>query len=198
MAITRKLLRSLNLTDEVAESIIEAHAETVDALKTRIAELEQQASGYTDLVAERDQLQQRVTDLEGRSTDADQVRAEFDAYKAEVEAARTRESKRTALDALLRDKVGIQRPQARELILRATNLDDIALDEAGNIADADAVVQAHKEKYSDFVANTRQVGTSTMTPPPSSGGTMTKAEIAAMTDRQARYEAIARNIDQFD
>lgn len=198
MAITRKLLRNLNLTDEVAESIIEAHAETVDALKTRIAELEQQASGYTDLVAERDQLQQRVTDLEGRSTDADQVRAEFDAYKAEVEAARTRESKRTALDALLRDKVGIQRPQARELILRATNLDDIALDEAGNIADADAVVQAHKEKYSDFVANTRQVGTSTMTPPPSSGGTMTKAEIAAMTDRQARYEAIARNIDQFD
>lgn len=198
MAITRKLLRSLNLTDEVAESIIEAHAETVEALKTRIAELEQQTSGYTDLAAERDQLQQRVTDLEGRSTDADQVRAEFDAYKAEVEAARTRESKRTALDALLRDKVGIQRPQARELILRATNLDDIALDEAGNIADADAVVQAHKEKYSDFVTSTRQVGTSTMTPPPSSGGTMTKAEIAAMTDRQARYEAIARNLDQFD
>lgn len=198
MAITRKLLRSLNLTDEVAESIIEAHAETVDALKTRIAELEQQASGYTDLVAERDQLQQRVTDLEGRSTDADQVRAEFDAYKAEVEAARTRDSKRTALDALLRDKVGIQRPQARELILRATNLDDIALDEAGNIADADAVVQAHKEQYSDFVTSTRQVGTSTMTPPPSSGGAMTKAEIAAMTDRQARYEAIARNLDQFD
>ena len=198
MAITRQLLRSLNLTDEVAESIIEAHAETVEALKTRIAELEQQASGYTDLVAERDQLQQRVTDLEGRSTDADQVRAEFDAYKAEVEAARTRESKRTALDALLRDKVGIQRPQARELILRATNLDDIALYGAGNIADADAVVQAHKEEYSDFVTSTRQVGTSTMTPPPSSGGTMTKAEIAAMTDRQARYEAIARNIDQFD
>ena len=198
MAITRKLLRSLNLTDEVAESIIEAHAETVEALKTRIAELEQQASGYTDLVAERDQLQQRVTDLEGRSTDADQVRAEFDAYKAEVEAARTRDSKRTALDALLRDKVGIQRPQARELILRATNWDDIALDEAGNVADADAVVQAHKEQYSDFVTSTRQVGTSTMTPPPSSGGTMTKAEIAAMTDRQARYEAIARNIDQFN
>ncbi|MEE8717538.1 MAG: hypothetical protein SOI24_10925 [Coriobacteriales bacterium] len=38
MALTRKMLRAMGIEDEKADEIIEAHAETVDALKQRIAD----------------------------------------------------------------------------------------------------------------------------------------------------------------
>ena len=38
MALTRKMLRAMGIEDEKADEIIEAHAETVDALKQQIAD----------------------------------------------------------------------------------------------------------------------------------------------------------------
>ena len=38
MALTRKLLRSLGIDDEKIETIIDAHGETVEALKKELAD----------------------------------------------------------------------------------------------------------------------------------------------------------------
>lgn len=38
MSLTRKMLRAMGIEDDKADQIIEAHAETVDALKQQVAE----------------------------------------------------------------------------------------------------------------------------------------------------------------
>jgi len=40
MALTRKLLKGMGLTDEQVDTIIEAHTDTVDGLKADIAKYE--------------------------------------------------------------------------------------------------------------------------------------------------------------
>ena len=38
MSLTRKMLRAMGIEDDKADQIIDAHAETVDALKQQVAE----------------------------------------------------------------------------------------------------------------------------------------------------------------
>ena len=197
MALTRKLLKSLSVSDDAIEAIIDAHSETVTGLKERITTLEQQVEEIPTIIKERDELKEKVETLTTNGGDAAKVQAEFDAYKAEVEGEKTRSAKRTALDALLRDKVGVKRDEARQLILDAAKLDDYELDDTGSIKDADGHVKTLGEKYAPFVGSVRTTGTRTIAPPTGVGKGMTKEEILAIEDTSVRQEAIANNLELF-
>jgi hypothetical protein len=196
MALTRKLLKSLGVSDDAVEAIIDAHSETVTGLKERIATLEQQTEDFSVVTKERDELKEKVETLTTNGGDAAKVQAEFDAYKAEVEGEKARTAKRAALDALLRDKVGVKRDEARQLILEAAKLDEYELDDSGAIKDADGHVKTLGEKYSAFVGTTRTTGAKPITPP-SGGGGQTKEEILKISDYGERIRAIAQNRDLF-
>ena len=47
MAVTRKFLKGMGLTDEQVDTIIEAHSETVDGLKDKLKE-----AGYDPVVVQ--------------------------------------------------------------------------------------------------------------------------------------------------
>lgn len=197
MALTRKLLKSLGLSEEAVEAVIDAHSETVNGLQSRIATLEQQVTTIPDITRERDDLKQKVEASAAGGDKVAEVQAAFDAYKAEVEGEKTRTAKRGALDALLRDKVGVARDEARQLILDAMKLDDYELDETGAIKDADAHVQQLGTKYAAFVAKTDQQGTGRITPPTGGNSTMTKDEIMQIRNPAERQAKIAENITLF-
>lgn len=196
MALTRKLLKSLGVSDDAVEAIIDAHSETVTGLKERIATLEQQTEDFSVVTKERDELKEKVETLTTNGGDAAKVQAEFDAYKAEVEGEKARTAKRAALDALLRDKVGVKRDEARQLILEAAKLDEYELDDSGAIKDADGHAKTLGEKYSAFVGTLRTTGAKPITPP-SGGGGQTKEEILKISDYGERIRAIAQNRDLF-
>lgn len=198
MALTRKLLKTLGLADEAIEAVIEAHTETVNGLKERITTMEQQVEQIPTITKERDDLQKKVDELTETGGDAAKVQAAFDAYKAEVEGEKTRSAKRTALDALLRDKVGVKRDEARQLILDAAKLDDYELEESGSIKDADGHAKTLGEKYAAFVSTTRTTGTRPIAPPTGGKNPKTREEIMKISDYGERIRAIAENREQFE
>ena len=67
---------------------------------------------------------------------------------------------------------------------------DTAELEDGKIKGADTLKSSIEKEWADFIVKTDQKGADTKNPPNNVGGeTMTRAEIAALPDREARREA---------
>lgn len=185
-------------TEDIENRLISLHLGVVDSLKDDLTEARKLGETVTALTAERDDLKKQVETLTANSGNAAEVQAAFDAYKSQVEGEKTRTAKRSALDALLRDKVGVKRDEARALILDAANLDDYTLAEDGSISDADSHATTLGTKYAPFVTKETTKGTKTMTPPSGGGKTMTVDDIMQIPDRVERVRAIAENKELFE
>ena len=81
MALTRNFLKAMGLTDEQVNSIIESHADTVDALKKERDEWKGKAGNVDTLTRERDEALEKLS----KAGDATKVQKEFDEYKAGIE-----------------------------------------------------------------------------------------------------------------
>ena len=194
MALTRNFLKTIGLTDDQIQAVIDGHTDTVAALTTERDELKKTAEAVDTLTKERDQYKAAAE----KAGDTAKVQAEYDAYKQQVEGEKTRATKRTALDALLKDKVGIARDEVRTLILDAANLDDYQLGEDGGIVDAENHAKTLATKHAAFVGKESRKGTPPVTPPASNGAKMTRDEIMKTSDRAERVRQIAANLDQFE
>lgn len=186
MALTRKLLKSFGLEESVIDSIIEAHGETIDVLKKQRDDAQAEASKVSEITKERDDLKKEVETLKSKGGDAAKVQADFDAYKAQVEEEKTLTTKRNALEALLRDKVGIHRESARRLILDAAKYDEYELDDKGNLSGADKLAKDLGTKYAEFIGKKGENGTDKTDPPSGNGGKLTRDEIYRKDDK-GRY-----------
>ena len=198
MALTRKLLKSFGLEESVIDSIVEAHAETVDGLKTERDEAKKTAESAQAVTKERDDLKKQLDELQKANGDAAKIQKDFDDYKAGIAAEKAAAAKKTALRTLLRDQVGIKRESALDLIMAAEKLDGYELDDKNQLKDADGIVKAMKEKHAEWIGETKIEGVKPLTPPAGGGGTkMTKDEIAKITDPAKMRAAIAENIELF-
>lgn len=176
MALTRKLLKSFQLEDSVIDSIIEAHAETVEGLKAQITEAQAAAQSMQAVTKERDDLKKEVETLKQNGGDAAKVKQEFDDYKAGIEAEKTAAQNRSVLDVFLRDQVGIKRESARKLILDALDLNKYP-QENGQLKNAETVAGELKTQYADFVSSTEEKGAPPVNPP---GGRGTVNDMEAL------------------
>lgn len=164
MALTRKLLKSFQLEDSVIDSIIEAHAETVEGLKNQITEATKTAEDMQAITKERDDLKKQIETLTKANGDAAKIQQEFDDYKAGIEAEKTAAQHRSVMDVFLRDRVGIQRDSARKLILDALDLNKYP-QENGQLKNAENVAGELKTQYADFVSTTDEKGVPPVNPP---------------------------------
>lgn len=193
MALTRKFLKSLGLEDEKVDSIIEAHTETVDALKKERDDANARAETVAALEKERDDLRAQLE----KAGDAARVQAEFDAYKQQVEADKLNAAKEQAVRRALKD-AGVQRDEFIELLMAKADLTTAELD-GDRLVDADALIAPLKAAYGGCFATTETHGAPPVNPP--LGGrdkrTMTKDEIIKIKDPDARMKAIAENGELF-
>lgn len=188
MALTRKLLKGMGLTDEQVDTIIEAHTETVDGLKAYKTDAEK----LKDVQKELDDLKAKGDD--GWKDKHDKLRKEYDDYKTAQTAKETRTAKEKALRAYYEGKniTG----KSLDIAMKASNdeINAAELDDNGALKDTapfDALVTG---TLSGLVSTTQIVGVKTPTPPTNAGGTYkSKAEIMAITDRAERRKAIAEN-----
>ena len=188
MAFTRKFLTALGIEPEKIDEIISAHVEVVEGLKK---ERDDTASRITALEEENNKLKSGNTD------EMTKLKKEFDDYKSEVTNRETRQNKTNAYTELLRAN-GI--PEKRiGAIIKVTDVDSLELDEKGKLKDEKAQSERIKADWSDFIETTAVQGAVTATPPTSTGNgnTMTKDEILAIKDTEARQKAIQNNLNLF-
>lgn len=190
MALTRKFLKALGVSEEAIEEIIDAHTDVTDELKKQLKAAQDAQNQLETVTAERDELQKKMND----PAQANRV-AELEKQVNEYKNRETTAQKRTALTALL-EKIGIdKRGFAR--VLAATDLDGVELD-GENIKDADKLAESLKTEWSDLITEPGATGKPPQTPPQNPGnGGMTKEQIMAIKDRDERRVAIAQHLDLF-
>lgn len=187
MALTRKSLKAMGLTDEQIESVIDMHTETVDGLKAQINEQKEAAAKLEEVTKERDDLKKEAAKKGDADKKYNDLKTEFDNFKKDVEAKETKAAKEKAYRALLKDaKISEKRLDA---ILKVTSLDDIELDAEGKIKDADKLTESVKKEWADFIVKEGEKGADTKTPPENNGGAGGTGGTSRAAQLAAKYHA---------
>lgn len=201
MSLTRRMLKAMGIESDAIDQIIEAHTETVDALKEQRdgykadaekgkslkAELEKAKEQLKDAL-ENDSQDELKNELDKRSKELEEAQAanqklqgEFDAYKADAEAENVKRQKTDAYKELL-DKAGIA-PKYAGKVLKVTDLNEIELEEDGSVKDADKAIEGIKSEWSEFIAKKETKGAEPETPP------ATSKTVEGVSDRASRIIA---------
>ncbi len=203
MAITRKLLKGMGLTEEQQDTIIEAHTDTVNGLKADIDRYKADAEKLPG-------VQKELDDLKGNGDDGYKAKYEsehkaFEDYKKTVDAEKTTAAKEKAVEAVLK-KIGVseKRLQSVAKLAKADGLlDALELNDDGAVKEADKLEKSLKDSYSEYITTTSTKGADTPTPPANSGGAnLTMADIYKkdekgryVMDYEARLKAIEENLN---
>lgn len=187
----------MSIEDEKIDQIIEAHTETVDALKESRDSYKEDAEKFTALQKELKELRESQKDDSKNpwKVKYDALNDEYTKYKADEAAKETKRSKEEAYKALLKE-VGIADKRIGS-VLKVTDIDKVELDENGKIKDAAQLKSSIKDEWSDFITTEGVKGANTTTPPANTGGKKTKEEIMAIKDTSDRQKAIADNLELF-
>lgn len=175
MALTRKMLKAMGIEDEKIDQIIEAHTETVDALKEKAEQYKKDAEALPDVQKQLDDLK-KGSDNGGYKKKYEDEHAAYEAYKSNVAAKESAAAKEKAAREYFQSK-GI--PAERlNLVVRGAKAEIDGLELAdGKIKDSAALDGLLSGDYKGLVAEQRTGGTDTKNPPDTSGGTKTRAEI---------------------
>lgn len=190
MALTRKMLKAMGIEDEKIDQIVEAHTETVEALKNERDELKQKAGEF-------ERVQKELDDFKKASQSGEEWKEKFEKLSAEVEAGKKHSAVTEAYKKLLKDNgVDVRRI---DTVLRADNADIIKLelDKDGGIVGADKLSEKIKAEWADFIPKNVEIKTTPSTPPEQVKTKMSKAEIMAIKDTSERQKAIAENPEAF-
>ena len=179
MALTRKSLKAMGLSDEQVDSIIEMHTETVDGLKQYKADAEKLVT-----------VQQELDTLKAKGDDGYKEKYEkehqaFEDFKAEQTARETRTAKEKAFRELLKE-VGVSEKRI-ETVLKVSDLSKVELEE-GKIKGVEQLTENIKTEWADFIVSSEIKGADTHNPPRNDGdadlGTLSMADYIAARNKK--------------
>ena len=193
MGFSRKMLKAMNIEDEKIDQIIDAHSETVDALKADRDAYKEDAAKLAAVQKELDELKAKGDD--GYKAKYEAEKAAHDALKADIAAKETKQAKTDAYRELLKGANIDEKRIATILRAEAPTIDKIELDADGKIKNAEQYTQSIKSDWADFIVTQSAKGTNTATPPANGGAasTKTKEDILKIKDAGERQKAIAEN-----
>ena len=185
MAMTRKGLKAMGLTDEQIDSIIEMHTETVDGLKEKLKTAEDKANKLDDVQKELDGLKANSGD--DWKSKYEKEHSDFESYKKGVTEKETKAAKEKAVRAYFEGQnitganLDIAMRGCRDEI-GAIELDG---DKIKDTAALDALVNG---TFAGLVVTKTVQGAQTANPPANNGGSkLTRADIYAK-DEHGRYK----------
>lgn len=196
MALTRKLLKGMGLTDEQVDTIIEAHADTVDGLKAERDKFKTDAEKLPAVEKELGDMKAKGDD--GWKDKHDAVKKEYEDFKAGIEAEKSKAAKESAARAFF-DGKGIK-GKSLDLAVRASAAEIAALKlKDGKIEDETALNALITGELAALVGKTDVRGPVPATPPAGggAGAGKTKEEILSIKDGAARRKAMAENPELF-
>lgn len=193
MALTRKLLKGMGLTDEQVDTIIEAHTDTVDGLKSDVDRYKVDAEKLPGVQKELDDL--KAAGDGGYKEKYEKEHSDFEAYKSGVTAKESKAAKEKAVRAYFESKniTGAN----LDLAMRGCGEEMAALELDGEkIKDTKALDALVDGTYKGLVAKA-SVRVDMGGRLNDGRKPMTKDEIMKITDRAERRAAIAANMDLF-
>lgn len=192
MAVTRRMLKGMSLTDEQIDTIIEAHTDVVDALKEERDKYKADAEKLPAVEKELKELKANGGDFESKYNE---LKKQFDDYKSEQSAAAEKAAKEAAYKEMLKE-AGVSEKRIAS-VMRVTNLADIKLDKDGKLKDKEKLVDDVKAEWADFIDTKSEKGADTPTPPENKGGKLAKEDILKIKDTTERQQKIAENHELF-
>ncbi len=193
MALTRKLLKGMGLTDEQVDTIIEAHTDTVDGLKADVTRYKADAEKLPGIQKQLDDL--KAAGDGGYKEKYEKEHSAFEAFKTDITAKESKAAKERAVRAYFESKniTGAN----LDLAMRGCGEEMSALELDGEkIKDTkslDALVDGTYMSLVSKPAVRLDMGARLN----EGGKPMTKDEIMKITDRTERRAAIAANMDLF-
>ena len=160
MALTRKLLKGMGLTDEQVDTIIEAHTDTVDGLKNDINKYKGDAEKLPTVQKELDEL--KAAGDGGYKEKYEKEHKAFEDFKAEQTKKETKQAKENAYREFLK-AAGVSEKRI-PTIIKVTDLDSIEMD-GDKFKDADKLTESVKTEWADFIETSKTDGADTKTPP---------------------------------
>lgn len=175
MALTRKLLSTMGIESEKIDEIINAHSDTVEALKAERDKIKREADTYRDDAKKLPEIQKEldeIKDAQGNNifekkynemkAEKENLQAEFDQYKKDVEASETKRTKQAEYRKLLNES-GISEKWI-DKIMRFADLDSYELTNEGKFKDVEAVKKNIADEYGDYIVTQKQAGATVPTP----------------------------------
>lgn len=196
MALTRKMLKAMGIEDEKIDQIVEAHSETVDALKEKLRKAEEDSEDLKDVQKELDELKKKTTGADDWKKKYDDEKKAFEDYKKEITGKEAAAAKEKAVRAYFEGK-GIKGDNL-EIAIRGAKDEISGIDLDGEkIKDAKSLDDLISGTFKGLVSKSSTSGAGTGTPPGNSGGKKTKEEIMAIKDAGERQREIALNHEMF-
>lgn len=193
MALTRKLLKGMGLTDEQVDTIIEAHTDTVDGLKADVTRYKADAEKLPGVQKQLDDL--KAAGDGGYKEKYEKEHSAFEAFKTDITAKESKAAKERAVRAYFESKKITG--ENLDLAMRGCGEEMSALELDGEkIKDTkslDALVDGTYKSLVSKPAVRLDMGARLN----EGGKPMTKDEIMKITDRTERRAAIAANMDLF-
>lgn len=191
MALTRKLLKSMGLTDEQVDSVIEAHSETVDGLKADRDKYKADSENLASVSKELESLKESGGDWK---TKFEKEHSDFESFKTATAEKETNAMKQNAFKKILRD-AGISENRF-DSILRVTDLSKIDIDKDGNFVDSTSVTERVKAEWSDFIVQKSSEGVATAVGNQTKTTTYSRDDISKMSASEinANWDAIKASL----
>ena len=165
MALTRKALKAMGLTDEQIDSVVEMHTETVDGLKAEVAKYKPDAEKLAEVQTELDELKAKGDG--GYKEKFEKEHEAFENFKTQQSAKETRNAKEKAYRELLKS-LNVSEKRI-DTIIKVTDLDAIELD-GEKVKDAETHSESIKTEWADFIVSTETGGADIHNPPHNEGG----------------------------
>lgn len=170
MALTRRMLRAMGIEDEKIEQIIEAHGETVDALKEQRDQYKADAEKLPEI-----QKKLEAAETDGYREKYETILAEYNQYKADQEALHLKARKIADYGEKVLKPAGVP-PERWDAIIRLTDIDAMEYGDTG-LTDVDHLIESVKTEWADYIPTVTNVGAETANPPANNPTTKDPFEI---------------------
>ncbi len=162
MALSRKFLAALGIEESKIESIIDAHTETVEALKKERDGYKTEADKIPDLQKDLEKAKAAAKD----SGEFDKLKKEYEDFKAKVANKETLANKKAALKKLCEAKEGAYLSETGVAkALKYSDYSKIELDDKGEIKNAKELAKSLREEWKEHAQSDFQKGARTPNPP---------------------------------
>lgn len=180
----RKILGEAH-TEDIENQIMTLHLGVVDAIKDELSKAKTDAEKLSKVQDELNKLKKDKEDNNSYKEMYEKEHGDFEKYKADQQARKTKANKTNAYRALLK-KAGVSEKRI-DAVLRVSDIDGLKLDKDGNAEDSDKLIDTIKTDWADFIVKEGIQGASTGNPPSNNGGAGKAPSRAAQL--QAQYMA---------